>query len=135
MHRTTPIQMLQRTDDYQPGVCNIGPAEIARRRRVGHLGLIAAIGLFVLLVALGAPAIARLLVALPAGLAAAGYLQARMRFCAAFATAGIHGEIGATHKVEDAESLRTDRATARRIVATSGLIGLAVGVIAVLLPV
>src|SRR4029077_1805732 len=23
--------------DYQPGVCNIGPAEIARRRRAGHV--------------------------------------------------------------------------------------------------
>ena len=29
--------------DYQPGVCNIGPAEIARRRRAGHIGLIAAV--------------------------------------------------------------------------------------------
>jgi hypothetical protein len=74
-------------------------------------------------------------VALPAGLAAAGYLQARMRFCAAFATAGIHGETGATHKVEDAESLRADRATARRIVAISGVVGVVVGIVAVQLPV
>ena len=26
------------TPDYRPGVCNIGPAEIARRRRSGHVG-------------------------------------------------------------------------------------------------
>ena len=25
--------------DYRPGTCNIGPAEIARRRRAGHVGL------------------------------------------------------------------------------------------------
>jgi hypothetical protein len=26
--------------EYRPGVCNIGPAEIARRRRAGHVGLL-----------------------------------------------------------------------------------------------
>ena len=42
---------------YQPGVCNIGPAEIARRRRVGHIGVIATILLFGLLVVLDLPPI------------------------------------------------------------------------------
>jgi hypothetical protein len=27
--------------EYRPGACNIGPAEIARRRRAGHVGLLA----------------------------------------------------------------------------------------------
>src|SRR6187402_3761141 len=58
--------------DYQPGVCNIGPAEIARRRRAGHIGLIAAVALFAVLVAVGAPPIARLLVAIPAIISASG---------------------------------------------------------------
>ena len=30
---------------YEPGVCNIGPAEIARRRRSGHVGALITIGL------------------------------------------------------------------------------------------
>ncbi len=59
---------------YQPGVCNIGPAEIARRRRAGHVGLGATVILGGGLLAVGAPPLARLLVALPAALAASGYL-------------------------------------------------------------
>lgn len=51
--------------EYQPGVCNIGPAEIGRRRRAGHVGIIAAMALLAGLVAIGAPPLARLLVALP----------------------------------------------------------------------
>src|SRR3954451_15371796 len=30
---------------YQPGACNIGPAEVARRRRAGHVGLAASVAL------------------------------------------------------------------------------------------
>ena len=47
--------------DYQPGVCNIGPAEIARRRRAGHVGLVATIALFAILVLVSAPPLARLI--------------------------------------------------------------------------
>jgi hypothetical protein len=51
--------------DYQPGRCNIGPAEIARRRRAGHVGLAATAVLFGGLVAGGAPPLARIIVVLP----------------------------------------------------------------------
>jgi hypothetical protein len=44
---------------YQPGVCNIGPQEIRRRRRAGHVGLVAAasvaIGVAVAIVAVVLP--------------------------------------------------------------------------------
>jgi hypothetical protein len=122
---------------YQPGVCNIGPAEIARRRRAGHTGLVATIVVLVALVAIGAPPIARILVALPAAIAASGYLQAHLRFCAAFGSLGVFnfGEVGTTQAIEDAEAHRRDRFRARQIGVASGLIGLAVGVVAVLLPV
>ena len=58
--------------EYQPGISNIGPAEIASRRRAGHVGVIASIVLLVILVAIGAPPITRLLIALPAAVAASG---------------------------------------------------------------
>jgi hypothetical protein len=61
---------------YEPGACNIGPAEIARRRRSGHAGVIAAIVMLVILVAIDAPPLTRRLLALPATIAAAGCLQA-----------------------------------------------------------
>jgi hypothetical protein len=122
---------------YQPGVCNIGPAEIARRRRAGHVGLVATLGILAALVAIGAPPVARIIVALPAAVSASGYLQARLRFCAGFASVGVFnfGDVGSTQAVLDPEARRRDRARARQISVASGLVGLAVGVAAVLLPV
>jgi hypothetical protein len=122
---------------YQPGVCNIGPAEIARRRRAGHVGLAATIGLLVALVAIGAPPVTRIVVALPAAMSATGYLQARLKFCAGFGSRGVFNfdAVGATHPVEDADARRRDRSRATQIGLASGLIGLAVGLAAVLLPV
>jgi hypothetical protein len=122
---------------YVPGVCNIGPAEIARRRRAGHVGAVAAVGILVALVAIGAPPIARIVIALPAAVSASGYLQARLRFCAGFGSIGVYnfGEAGTTNAVEDPEARRRDRSRARQISVASGLIGLAVGLAAVLLPV
>ena len=113
--------------DYQPGVCNIGPAEIARRRRSGHVRLVATVGLFAVLVAIDAPPPARLLVGLPAVIAASGYLQARFRFCAGFGSRGEYnfGEVGPTEHVADEDARRRDRARARQI----GLAGLATGVV------
>src|SRR5262245_8951708 len=89
---------------YRPGVCNIGPAEIAARRRSGHVGVIAAIVLFVVLVALGVPPIARLVVALPVAITASGYLQAYLKFCAGFGALGVFnfGSLGTTNRIEDA---------------------------------
>lgn len=122
---------------YQPGVCNIGPAEIARRRRAGHIGLVAAIVVLLALVVIGAPPIARIVVALPAAIAASGYLQAHLRFCAGFGSLGVFnfGEVGTTQAVQDAEARRRDKSRARQIGVASGLIGLAVGLTAVVLPV
>ncbi|HET9345947.1 MAG TPA: hypothetical protein VFO05_09605 [Candidatus Limnocylindrales bacterium] len=123
--------------DYQPGVCNIGPAEIARRRRAGHTGLVAAIALFAALVAIGAPPLARLLVAIPAIIFASGYLQAHLKFCAGFGAAGVFNfdEVGAVDKVADPASKAIDRAKASKISLASFAIGAIVGVVAVLLPV
>ena len=38
---TNPPGIASTDAEYEPGVCNIGPAEIARRRRAGHVGLLA----------------------------------------------------------------------------------------------
>jgi hypothetical protein len=125
------------TSAYQSGVCNIGPAEIAYRRRWGHLGLIVTVALFVALVWVGAPHWTRLALALPAAGSAVGYLQAYLRFCAAFATMGVFnfGERRDVTRVTDPVALRRDRARAFRIFGASALIGLAVGVLAAVLPI
>lgn len=116
----------QPAPEYRAGACNIGPAEIAARRRSGYLGLAAAAGLAVALVAVDAPDAARWLVALPLAGGAIGLLQARFRFCAGYAFAGMRNlrELGAAERVEDASDRRADR---RRALAISAA-GLAVGV-------
>jgi hypothetical protein len=131
----SPIRI--EASQYVPGVCNIGPAEIARRRRTGHAGVIAALVLLVVLVAIGAPPISRLLVALPVAVGASGYLQAWLKFCAGFGAAGIFnfGERGTTTVVADPEARRKDRARAFQIGGAAFVIGIAAGIVAVLLPV
>ena len=121
---------------YQPGVCNIGPAEISRRRRGGHVALLATAVLFGILVALHAPALARFLVALPAAAAATGYLQAALKFCAGFASRGIFnfGQLGVTEQVADPVARSRDRRRANEIFGASLVIGVVVGAIAVILP-
>src|SRR5688572_33436876 len=75
--------------DYQPGVCNIGPVEIRRRRMAGHVGLAAAVALLAALVVAGAPPVTRLLVLVPAAVPASGYIPAPMRFCPRYGSARI----------------------------------------------
>ena len=122
---------------YVPGVCNIGPAEIARRRRGAQVGVAAAVGLFTLLVLLDAPPPVRLLVALPVAVGASSYLQVRLKFCAGFGSRGIYnfGEVGPVTQVTDPEALAKDRRRARQIGLGGAAIGLAVGVLAAVLPV
>ena len=120
-----------------PASATSGTAEIAGRRRAGHVGVVATIGLLAVLVAIGAPPLARLVIALPAAIAASGYLQARLRFCAAYGSRGVYNfdTLGQTERVADDEARRRDRARATQISVASGLIGLAVGIAAVLLPI
>ena len=124
--------------EYQAGACNIGPAEIARRRWTGHVGLITTVALLGILLALDAPTWMRLILFLPAAVGAAGYLQAHFRFCADYGWRGVFnvGERaghGRTTEVVDAEARRADRRRAMLISAGSGLIGLAVTLLALAL--
>lgn len=123
-------------EEYRPGVCNIGPAEIAKRRRGGLAGLAVAGVLAAALVALHAPSAARWLVALPLAGGASGFLQARARFCARFGFAGIRnfGPLGAEERVEDEAALRADRRRSMVIGLQSATIGLAGAAALVVLP-
>lgn len=132
----SPSGMPAADSTYRPGVCNIGPAEIARRRRAGHVGLLATVVPLGVLIALGVPPVARLVVALPAAAAASGYLQARLHFCAGFGSRGVFnfGPLGQTQEVADDDARAQDRSKAIQIGLASLAIGVAVGVAAVLLP-
>jgi hypothetical protein len=131
------IQYLEEQQGYRPGACNIGPAEIRRRQVAGVLGIVAALGLGVLLLVLGAPPVARLLVALPLAAGFSGFLQARLHFCANYGWRGIRnlGAIGDVERVEDAEARRADRRKALAIFGSAAAGGLAVALLFALLPI
>jgi len=122
---------------YIPGVCNIGPQEIARRRRTGYVGTAITVGLFVALVAIGAPPIWRAVLFLPAAIAASGFIQAYLKFCAGFGQLGEFnfGDRSQIERVEDKAAHRKDLIKAWQIGIACGLVGLAVATVAVLLPV
>lgn len=130
------IEYLNSADGYQPGACNIGPAEIRRRRRIGYAGLAAAVAVGAALLAVDAPTIARLLIALPVAAALSGFIQAQMRFCAGYGMAGLRnlGELGQQESVEDEAARAADRRRALQIHAASIVGGLAAGIAFVLLP-
>jgi len=122
---------------YEPGVCNIGPAEIAARRRSGHVGLVATLVALVVLVALDAPPAWRLLLFLPAAAAAGGYLQAIFRFCANFGLRGLFNfsdQLRKTERVLPIGARARDRRKALQIVGLSAVAGGIVGIAAYLLP-
>lgn len=106
------IQYAQDPATYQAGACNIGPAEIARRRRAGLTGVTIAAALAIGLIVVGAPWWARVVIFAPLAGGLVSLEQARRHFCVAFGMAGIQnfGALGSPDRVaEDA-----DRAADRR---------------------
>ncbi|WP_457101246.1 hypothetical protein [Microbacterium sp. P5_E9] len=122
---------------YQPGVCNIGPAEIRRRRKSGYLGLVVSVLFLVVAFVLGWAAPWRLLVAVPVFLSAVGFLQAAFHFCVGFASQGLFnfGELGHEETVYEAEFRRKDQRRALLITGLSFAIAAVVALIAFLIPV
>jgi hypothetical protein len=123
--------------NYVPGVCNIGPAEITRRRRTGHAGVVVTVVLLAILLAIGAPAWTRLILVVTAGGAASGYLQAALHFCAGYGSRGVYnfGPLGTMEQVLDRQALARDRMRSLQIGLGSLVVGLIVGGAAVLLPI
>ena len=122
---------------YEPGVCNIGPAEIARRRRSGHVALLVSVILLAVLLVVGAPHWTRLALVLTAAGSASGYLQARLHFCAGFGSTGVFnfGPLGNVEQVADPTARSRDRRRSIEIGLASVAIGLGVGIAAFLLPI
>ena len=127
----------QGTSDYRAGACNIGPKEIARRRRAGIAAVLLAVGLGVALVAIDAPALLRGLVLLPLWGGFVSLEQVRRKFCVAYAFAGIRGAnpSEAREAVTESADLAADRAAARSMVIYCGLAALAVTIVFMLLPI
>jgi len=122
--------------EYIPGVCNIGPAEINKRRQSGWFGLGATILLWVAFWVFRVPAIWRLLLFFPAAMSATGFLQAALHFCAGFGMLGVFNfgsEVGKTETIEQAEFRHKDKRKALLIIFYSVMIGIAAAIAGFLL--
>ena len=125
------------TNTYVPGVCNIGRAEIAKRKQAGWIGVIVTLAVWIVLFITRVPAPWRLLLFFPASLAASGFLQAYMHFCAGFGSRGLFNfgdKVGMTETVTQAEFRAKDQKKARQILGLSILIGVAVTLLAYFAP-
>ena len=117
------------TTQYIPGVCNIGPVEIANRRRTGLISLAIAIFFAILFLMLPVSHWLRLVVFLPAAIAASALIQAQLHFCAGFGAAGLFNfgdTLGQTDTVAQAEYRAKDKAKAIQITVIAAIIGLIV---------
>ena len=108
------IQYAQDAMTYQAGACNIGPAEIARRRRAGLAGLAVAVVIAIGLIAIGAPWWMRFAMFPPLAGGLVSLEQARRHFCVGFAMAGIRnfGALGSPDKVAESADRAADRRAA-----------------------
>lgn len=122
---------------YVPGVCNIGPAERRQRAMMGWIGLAITFAALAIFVIFDVPTPVRVLVAIPAALAANGFLQSALHFCVGFAMRGLYNlgdKLGTEENVLDAQMRKADQKKGIQITVYSLLIAAAVVLIAVLLP-
>jgi hypothetical protein len=122
---------------YRAGACNIGPEEIAQRRRGGFIGVAIAVVLGIVLVAIGAPAWLRLVVFPPLAGGLISLEQVRRHFCVGFAMQGIRnfGALGRPDQVTDDADRAADRRAALVMTGYMSAIAAAITIVFVLLPI
>lgn len=113
------------TRTYTPGVCNIGPEEIRKRKQAGWTGLALTAALWAAFIWFDAPAPWRLTLFVPAAMAAMGFIQAYANFCAYFGFASLFnfGDLGKTNAVSEDRYRQKDRRKAWEITIYALLIG------------
>ena len=125
--------------EYQPGLCNIGGPEVARRKQVAILGF----ALFLIFATIAFIQSFTLEIALlgffPALIGAVGYIQSQKKFCFAYGLMGAFNfaSLGSVSKVIDKESLSADRKMAitimlQSIILALALTGLLISILAVI---
>ena len=112
--------------------CNIGPAELARRRRSAIFASIVFVLIAAAVVIVDVLPLARLLLWPVATGVAVTWLQVVHRFCVAFGALGLEnfGRLGAQVEVDAAERA-ADRRRALHVIAEGAVIGLALTLVVV----
>ena len=106
---------------YQAGVCNIGPSEVARRRQVAYLGGALYISFVAFAILKNFSSVTTIAALFPALVFSVGFIQSRRKFCLAYGLMGSFNfqKLGSLTQVEDRISLKADRSTALSILAQS----------------
>ena len=99
---------------YQAGVCNIGPSEVARRRQVAYLGGALYIFFIAFAILRDFSSVTTVTALFPAIIFSVGFIQSRRKFCLAYGLMGSFNfqKLGSLTQVEDQISLKADRSTA-----------------------
>ncbi len=121
--------------EYISGACNIGPAEIKRRKQGAYLGGALYLIVSISLIASDASKSARLWVFLPAALFAVGYIQSKRKFCVAYGFLGIFNfeKLGKTTKIKVNEQLKADRKYALKLSAQALLLAIILTLLTILI--
>jgi len=120
---------------YIPGICNINPVEIRKRRMVGHFGLAVTIILVALALVMHVSWIFRIVVIIPAFIAATGYLQAHNKFCVGFAAQKQqNADTGEIVQITDKEALALDKKKTRVMNLQATIIAAAVTAVVCVIP-
>lgn len=103
---------------YESGVCNIGPAEIAQRRKIALLGFISAVIFGVLFILSGSTSPLRFAIFIPLFIGSIGFVQARKKFCLAYGFMGVYNFdiVGRHEKVTEGSARALDRKVANQII-------------------
>ena len=107
---------------YQPGVCNIGKAEIEKRRRAGLAGLFLALLYTAVAKIFLFPWWMQSLVFFPAVLAAIGFFQVYFHFCAYYGLMSAFNfgdDTAKTSSVLEQKARELDQSRARQIISYS----------------
>ncbi len=135
MHRLA-LDVDRRQEEYVPGACNIGRAEIATRRLLAAVGAAAAVVWVVATTLVDAAPLVRALAALPAAGGFLSWYEARRRFCVTYAALGLYrlGPDARFERVTDRRHRLADvRALALPLLA-SAVVALVVAGLTLLLP-
>jgi hypothetical protein len=120
---------------YKAGVCNIGPAEIKARNRVGWIGLAFYIFLLVIFIGLNLSRAWRLVLFIPAFMSAMGFVQGQSHFCVHFGMSGLFNfdALGHEQTVIDPELRALDRKNSWRLIRYAVIIAVIVVAVGVVL--
>ena len=107
--------------EYISGACNIGPAEIKRRKQGALVGAILFAVTSFSFVITNAPRSTRLLVFIPALIFAVGIIQARRKFCVAYGFLGLFNfeKTGDVRKITINQDIANDRKYAVKLLLQS----------------